>query len=155
MKAALAAALLMMAPIAVSAGDLGPARGICIGTAEECSAADILASAATFDLMVNFDLDSDRLSDEAKANLLEFAKELDDPRLADVTIAVEGHTDAIGPESYNQDLSERRAHAVVEFLRERGADVSRFVVRGYGESRPRTDDPYDPVNRRVETRIVQ
>jgi outer membrane protein OmpA-like peptidoglycan-associated protein len=29
------------------------------------------------------------------------------------------------------------------------------VVRGYGESSPRTDDPYDPVNRRVETRIVQ
>jgi OmpA-OmpF porin, OOP family len=155
MKAALAAALLMMAPIAVSAGGLGPARGICIGTAEECSAAHILASAAIFDLMVNFELDSDRLSEQARANLLEFAKELDDPRLANVTIAVEGHTDAIGPESYNQDLSERRAHAVVEFLRERGADVSRFVVRGYGESRPRTDDPYDPVNRRVETRIVQ
>jgi outer membrane protein OmpA-like peptidoglycan-associated protein len=135
------------------AGELGPERGICIGTPEECATAIIAAE--TFDLLVTFELNSDRLSEEAKANLREFLKALEDPRLVKANFAVEGHTDATGPEPYNQELSERRADAVVNFLREQGADPSRFVVKGFGESSPRTEDPFDPVNRRVETRIVE
>lgn len=170
MRAVLAASMLLIAPLAASASepsytaeevvrffapaaDLGPERGICIGTPEECATAII--EAETFDLLVTFELDSDRLSEEAKANLLEFLKALEDPRLANANFAIEGHTDATGPEPYNQVLSERRADAVVKFLHEQGADPSRFVVRGFGEANPRVDDPFDPINRRVETRIVE
>lgn len=172
MRAVLAASMLFVMPLAASAEqvnytadevveffaksvDLGAERGICVGTAQECGVAAEPAAAAKFDLMVNFELDSDELSASAKANLLEFAKALKDPRLSDVSFSVEGHTDATGPESYNLQLSQRRADAVVSFLSEQGADTSRFVVRGFGESSPRSDDPFDPVNRRVETRIVQ
>ena len=171
MRAVLAASMLLVAPMSAAAderaytaeqvvelfaqsADLGAERGICIGTAEECAATKAPAAAAGFDLMVNFELNSDELSESAKANLLEFFKALEDPRLANATFSIEGHTDATGPESYNLKLSERRAEAVVKFLREQGADASRFTVKGLGEGDPRSDDPFDPVNRRVETRIV-
>jgi outer membrane protein OmpA-like peptidoglycan-associated protein len=171
MRAVLAASLLLVAPLAAAAdernytaeqvveffaqsADLGAERGICIGTAEECGTTTAPAAVAGFDLMVNFELNSDELSESAKANLLEFSKALDDPRLGSASFSIEGHTDATGPESYNLILSERRADAVVTFLREQGADASRFVVKGFGEANPRSDDPFDPINRRVETRIV-
>ena len=171
MRAVLAASMLLLAPIAAAAddrnytaeqvveffaqsADLGAERGICIGTAEECGTATAPAAAAGFDLMVNFELNSDELSEPAKANLLEFSRALEDPRLGNATFAIEGHTDATGPERYNLELSERRADAVVAFLREQGVDASRFVVKGYGQANPRSDDPFDPINRRVETRIV-
>ncbi len=171
MKAVLAASILLVAPLAAAAdernytaeqvveffaqsADLGAERGICIGTAEECGTSTAPAAAAGFDLMVNFELNSDELSESAKANLLEFSRALEDPRFGNATFSIEGHTDATGPESYNLRLSERRADAVVRFLREQGADASRFTVKGLGEGDPRSDDPFDPVNRRVETRIV-
>jgi outer membrane protein OmpA-like peptidoglycan-associated protein len=171
MRAVLAASMLLLAPVAAAAdernytaeqvveffaqsADLGAERGICIGTAQECGTTTAPAAAAGFDLMVNFELNSDELSDSAKANLLEFSRALEDPRLVNATFSIEGHTDATGPESYNQQLSERRADAVVRFLREQGADASRFSVKGLGQSDPRSDDPFDPINRRVETRIV-
>jgi outer membrane protein OmpA-like peptidoglycan-associated protein len=172
MRAVLAASMLLVAPMAAAADernytaeqvveffaqsiDLGAERGICIGTAEECGVTSAPAAAASFDLMVNFELNSDELSESAKANLLEFSRALADPRLGNASFSIEGHTDATGPESYNLILSERRADAVVTFLREQGADASRFVVKGFGQANPRTDDPFDPINRRVETRIVQ
>jgi len=172
MRAVLAASMLIVSPVAASAGeatytagqvveffagsaDLGAERGICIGTAQECSATRTPAAAETFDLLVTFELNSDQLSEQAKANLLEFAKALNDPRLANARFSVEGHTDATGPEIYNLDLSERRADAVVTYLREQGADTARFVVKAFGATHPRSNDPFDPANRRVETRIVQ
>ena len=49
---------------------------------------------------------------------------------------VEGHTDSLGTESYNQRLSERRAYAVRVALLSRGAFDQNLVVRGFGKSRP-------------------
>lgn len=172
MRAVLAASMLLVMPLAASAGevdytseqvvkflaqsvDLGAERGICIGSAVECGSTRALAAPETFDLMVTFELNSDQLSETAKANLLEFSKALADPRLGAISLLIEGHTDATGPADYNQSLSERRAAAVVTFLREQGADPSRFVVKGFGDANPRSDDPFDPANRRVETRIIQ
>ena len=172
MRAVLAASMLLVMPLAASAGevgytaeqvvkffaqslDLGAERGICIGTAAECGSTQTVVAPETFDLMVTFELNSDQLSEAAKANLLEFSKALADPRLGAVSLSIEGHTDATGPDSFNQLLSERRANAVVTFLRQQGADPSRFVVKGFGDAYPRSDDPYDPANRRVETRIIQ
>jgi outer membrane protein OmpA-like peptidoglycan-associated protein len=72
-------------------------------------------------------------------------------RYPQTNILVEGHTDSKGSESYNQQLSERRAQAVRDALVNRGVDSHRLRVIGYGESQPISSD--DAMNRRVELRI--
>jgi outer membrane protein OmpA-like peptidoglycan-associated protein len=71
-------------------------------------------------------------------------------------IMVEGHTDSVGAEDYNQRLSERRAGAVKNLLVQRGVDSSRVTTIGYGESRPvatNAEEAGRRLNRRVEIRI--
>ena len=51
-------------------------------------------------------------------------------------IRVEGNTDALGDESWNKLLSQRRAQAIVEYLLSRGVDRSRIFARGNGSARP-------------------
>lgn len=133
----------------------GKTRGICVGTAQECGTPDEAKKPLTFDLMVNFDLNSSRLTESAKANLREFSKALSDSSLSSAKFAIEGYTDASGTEAYNQGLSERRAQAVVSFLVDNGIDSSRLIPEGFGETNPRVADPLDPVNRRVETKLYQ
>lgn len=135
----------------IKSADLGQARGICIGTAEECEAST--PKPAGFDMMINFDLDSDRLTEQARANLNEFATALNDERLRAAKFVVEGHTDASGAESYNEGLAERRARSVTAFLLEQGVGAEKVTAVGMGERAPRVPDIYDPINRRVEMRI--
>lgn len=75
-----------------------------------------------------------------------------------VRISIDGHTDSDGSDAYNQGLSERRAASVLEyFVTEGGLDRSRFVVKGYGESRAAVaNDTREnkAINRRVELTIV-
>jgi outer membrane protein OmpA-like peptidoglycan-associated protein len=133
---------------------LGATRGLCIGTEADCGqAAPKPRTSISFDLVVNFDYNSDVLTNAAKANLDEFAKALTDDRLATAAFVVEGHTDGKGSDSYNLDLSERRARAVVRYLQQKGVDATKLAPRGYGEAKPKTADPLDPSNRRVETRL--
>jgi outer membrane protein OmpA-like peptidoglycan-associated protein len=71
-------------------------------------------------------------------------------------IIVEGHTDSVGAERYNQQLSERRANAVKNLLVQRGVDPYRVTTIGYGESRPvatNAEEAGRQLNRRVEIRI--
>jgi outer membrane protein OmpA-like peptidoglycan-associated protein len=136
--------------------DLGPTRGLCIGTESECAKAATprpAIAAKSFDLVVNFDYNSDMLTPGAKQNLDEFAKALKDSRLATASFLVEGHTDGRGSEGFNLSLSERRANAVVRYLGGKGIDTSKLAAKGYGELKPRSPNPLDPVNRRVETRL--
>lgn len=55
-------------------------------------------------------------------------------------IVLAGYADRIGSEQYNRDLSERRAHAVAEYLASKGIDQSRLQVEGRGEDQPVTGD---------------
>jgi OOP family OmpA-OmpF porin len=55
---------------------------------------------------------------------------------ADLRVVVEGHTDSVGSDAYNQKLSERRANAVRDYLVHEGISASRITTRGYGESKP-------------------
>ena len=74
----------------------------------------------------------------------------------DRIVAVEGFTDSVGPDAYNEDLSRRRAEAVREALVQQGIAGSRVVARGYGESYPvaSNDTPEGRQrNRRVEVVI--
>ncbi|WP_018262563.1 OmpA family protein [Methylobacterium sp. WSM2598] len=138
------------------ADPLGKTRGLCIGTHSECNAGVETRARPTgsFDLVVNFDYNSDQLTGAAKQNLDEFAKALRDDRLRSSTFLVEGHTDARGGEEFNLGLSGRRADAVVRYLSGRGVPAAQLTARGLGKSRPLTDNPLDPANRRVETRLA-
>lgn len=133
------------------------ARSICVGPESVCGSAPSASAAnegATFNLLVTFELDSADLTQTAKENLDQFAIALKNPEMARATFQVEGHTDARGGDDYNLKLSERRALAVVEYLRSRGANTSKLSIKGYGKSHPRTADPLDPENRRVEARLL-
>lgn len=79
------------------------------------------------------------------------------------TVAVEGHTDSVGPADFNQGLSERRAASVAAGLRAGGVKGSLIRVVGYGETRPKLpnttsdgrDDPQARArNRRVEVVVL-
>lgn len=98
-----------------------------------------------------FDFASATPRPESAAVLDELAAVL--ARHPDWQITVEGHTDAIGDDTSNQALSERRAAAVVEALASRGVDRARVTSAGLGESRPVTSNDTAPgraQNRRVE-----
>ncbi|PVV25555.1 MAG: hypothetical protein B6D74_02985 [gamma proteobacterium symbiont of Ctena orbiculata] len=71
----------------------------------------------------------------------------------DKTVLVEGHTDNVGTDAFNQDLSERRAISVKNALIQAGVDGSRIDTMGLGESQPITDNSTSAgrlKNRRVE-----
>jgi len=68
-----------------------------------------------------------------------------------VRIQIEGHTDAVGPDAYNRELSQRRAAAAAEYLAQRqGIEPDRLMVAGKGKSEPLLADPYNSRNRRVQ-----
>lgn len=131
-------------------------RAVCIGTASVCNAKDTQAAAADpggFDMLITFELGSDRLSATARENLAEFAKALNGSALRDARFNIDGHTDARGGDIFNLDLSNRRASSVVRYLQELGVSRQRLDASGYGESKPRVSDPFAAINRRVEARL--
>jgi outer membrane protein OmpA-like peptidoglycan-associated protein len=72
-------------------------------------------------------------------------------------IEVAGHTDSTGSDTYNQDLSERRANSVAAYLRTRNVLPDRIITVGMGEGRPIATNDTDPgrqQNRRVELTLV-
>lgn len=73
-------------------------------------------------------------------------------------IEIAGHTDATGPESYNMQLSERRARSVVKYLTDKGIATNRISVVFHGESKPvepNTTPEGRRRNRRVEFKIIK
>lgn len=132
--------------------ELGATRGICVGTEEQCRN-QAEAPPTSLDMLVNFELNSAVLTPDARAKLDEFVKALNDERLKAHRFIVEGHTDATGPDTYNDRLSERRAESVTSFLLESGIEPTRVEAIGLGKNSPRTEDPFDPMNRRVEMRL--
>jgi len=68
-------------------------------------------------------------------------------------VEVAGHTDNVGAESYNQQLSERRASSVAQYIESRGINAQRVMTVGAGETRPVADNKTEQgrqLNRRVE-----
>ena len=53
-----------------------------------------------------------------------------------LTLQIEGHTDSVGSDEFNQQLSERRADTVRDFLAEEGVPVSSITAKGFGKSQP-------------------
>ena len=70
---------------------------------------------------------------------------------------IDGHTDNTGGFEHNQNLSQRRAYTVAQFLSQRGINEQRLQIIGFGEQRPIADNATDfgrAQNRRVEIRIT-
>jgi outer membrane protein OmpA-like peptidoglycan-associated protein len=102
------------------------------GTTVERVSDDVLL--IHFDSDVLFPIDSARLAPDARDSLDEMARVLNEyPKSA---VVVQGYTDATGTEEHNQDLSERRAQAVKNYLVLRGVDEERMSALGFGESSP-------------------
>ena len=81
-----------------------------------------------------FAFDADQPLPGAKPILSRLAKLLMEDNRSQITIA--GHTDSRGTPQYNDDLSKRRAAAIVQDLQAAGVPGENFVVMGYGESQP-------------------
>jgi OOP family OmpA-OmpF porin len=109
---------------------------------------------------INFDFNKSNIKREFEPVLDEAARILQENPA--VRVSVEGHTDSIGSEAYNQRLSERRANAVKRYLVAHGVAADRLEAVGKGESQPvapnRTPDGKDnpegrAMNRRVELKV--
>lgn len=104
---------------------------------------------------VLFAFDSADLTASAEGTAGDIAQSLQG-RTAGRRIAVEGHTDSKGSNSYNQRLSQQRAQSVANQLSSEGISKSQMSVRGYGESRPVASNDSESGrqrNRRVEVVI--
>ena len=114
--------------------------------------ATIVKDKPKIDLEINFDYNSADISARSLSSVQALGKALTNPDLKGSTFVVAGHTDAAGGESYNQDLSERRADAIKRYLVDKyGIAGSDLVTVGYGKSKLK--DPGNPlaeVNRRVQ-----
>ncbi|MEM9981537.1 MAG: OmpA family protein, partial [Bacteroidota bacterium] len=74
-----------------------------------------------------------------------------------IRIEISGHTDNVGTNDYNLQLSRQRALAVKTFLEKKGTPASRLVTAGYGKTQPIADNTTDEgraLNRRVEFKIL-
>ncbi len=103
---------------------------------------------------VSFDFDSASLKPAFVPTLDKVANVLS--RYPKTNVTVVGHTDSIGTESYNQDLSERRARSVSNYLAANGVDATRLFSLGQGETQPRASNATEAgrqLNRRVEILI--
>lgn len=101
-----------------------------------------------------FDFDSTRIRPDAERTLTELVGVL--RGFAGRPVRVEGHTDAIASDAYNQRLSEQRAAAVRDWLVAHGSDAGSLRALGHGESRPVADNATASgrqLNRRVEVII--
>lgn len=108
-----------------------------------------------FSSAVLFGFDQSDLSADARSNLDKLVKVLN--AYPDTDIEVQGHTDSRGSEIYNQNLSEKRAKAVSDYLTSKEITATRVITKGFGETLPEYDNETEEgraQNRRVEFLIT-
>lgn len=108
----------------------------------------------TFDSGILFDFDSADLRAAARGNLRNLALSLQEHGQTDVLLV--GHTDNVGSDAYNAELSRRRAQAAADFLMGAGVESVRIRAVGRGETEPVASNETDlgrQDNRRVEVAI--
>ncbi|WP_420134278.1 OmpA family protein [Rhodopseudomonas sp.] len=127
-----------------------PSRSLSLGEREQI--ATLAKDKPAIDLEITFDYNSANISRKAAPAVEALGKALSNPDLKGSTFVVAGHTDSIGSEAYNQDLSERRADTIKRTLVEKfGIAGSDLVTVGYGKSKPKdAANPAAPANRRVQ-----
>ena len=76
----------------------------------------------------------------------------------EVKVEIDGHTDNRGPATYNMNLSERRAKAIMKYFVDKGVEAERFTVKGFGLTKPAASNDTKEgraKNRRVELTPVK
>jgi outer membrane protein OmpA-like peptidoglycan-associated protein len=114
--------------------------------------AGIASSKPNIDLEIQFDYNSAAISRSSTQAVQELGKALSNSSLKGSTFVVAGHTDAVGSDAFNQDLSERRADTIKHYLVDNYHIASSDLVTvGYGKTKLK--DPQNPtsgINRRVQ-----
>jgi outer membrane protein OmpA-like peptidoglycan-associated protein len=130
-------------------------RSLSNGEREEI--ATIAKSKPNIDLEINFDYNSADISSKSLPSVQALGKALTNPDLKGSTFVVAGYTDAAGGDSYNQDLSERRADSIKRYLSDKfGIAGSDLVTVGYGKTKLKdASQPLAEVNRRVQVVNMQ
>ena len=123
-----------------------------LSSSEREEIATIAQDKPTIDLEITFDYNSANISAKSMPSVQALGRALINPDLKGSTFIVAGHTDAVGSEAYNQDLSERRADSIKRYLVDKfsigGADL---VTVGYGKTKLKDpNNPTSEVNRRVQ-----
>jgi OmpA-OmpF porin, OOP family len=117
---------------------------------------DITAGAIIRLKDIYFEFDRDELMPRSYVELHKLLKLL--RKNAAMRIAIAGHTDNSGTDTYNLDLSRRRAKAVLDFLTDNGIDTERLKYSGEGERKPIATNDTDEgrqQNRRVEFMVLK
>jgi outer membrane protein OmpA-like peptidoglycan-associated protein len=110
--------------------------------------------AVTFASGILFPFNSTEILPDGRTNLQQLASSLEKYPNSDILIV--GHTDSVGTDAYNNDLSQRRALAAQSYLQSLGVPASRLQATGRGESEPIQSNDTDAgraQNRRVEIAI--
>jgi outer membrane protein OmpA-like peptidoglycan-associated protein len=125
-------------------------RSLSMGEREEI--AEIAATKPKIDLEIHFDFNSADISKESMPSVQALGDALSDPQLRGSTFVVAGHTDGVGGDAFNQDLSERRADTIKHYLVDHYHVASGDLVTvGYGKTKLKdAADPTDGINRRVQ-----
>jgi len=125
-------------------------RSLSLGEREEI--AEIAATKPKIDLEINFDFNSASIRPSSMPSVQALGQALSDPKLKGSTFIVAGHTDGVGGDAFNQDLSERRADTIKRYLVDNYRVPSGDLVAvGYGKTKLKnSQDPTDAINRRVQ-----
>jgi outer membrane protein OmpA-like peptidoglycan-associated protein len=105
---------------------------------------------------VLFDFDESYLTEKAKEDLDKVVRTM--LKSTSIYMEIIGHTDIIGGDGYNVELSEARAQQVIQYMISKGIDESRLKMRYYGSQMPVADNTTAEgraQNRRVEFQILQ
>jgi len=105
---------------------------------------------------VFFEYNKYKLKQESFTELNRLAKFIN--KNENLKIEISGHTDNTGTAEYNKQLSHSRANAVKQYLIKKGCKSSNLVSKGYGETKPITDNDTDigkAKNRRVEFKVIK
>jgi outer membrane protein OmpA-like peptidoglycan-associated protein len=123
-----------------------------LSSAEREEIAEAAATKPKIDLEIQFEYNSADISAASMPSVQALGRALSNSNLKGSTFVVAGHTDAVGGEAYNQDLSERRADSIKRYLTDKfGINGTDLVTVGYGKSKPKdAANPMDPANRRVQ-----
>ncbi len=108
-----------------------------------------------FNEKILFGFDRSDLNASSISSLDKLANILD--KYPDTDIEIQGHTDNVGTENYNEGLSEKRASVVSNYLLSKGVNKSRLNPKGYGETAPKYENTTEngrTQNRRVEFLIT-
>ena len=131
---------------------LGKPKAVAVTQSEPESVPQQKEVVDTFELLVEFDFDISSIRAAFEPQFDEIAQVLTES--PDISMTIEGHTDWIGTEQYNQGLSQRRADAVKnKFVQDYDISADRIDTVGYGETRPVADNN-TPTGRQQNRRAI-